>query len=72
MYSSLRTFSKFVSPLAYLAAYRASQPGKQSSVRWPVGSPWFLVGILGALIPELLHRTLSDEALKVPGKEDKC
>jgi hypothetical protein len=61
MYSSLRTFSMIVAPLIYSSAYTLRE---RSGFGWL--SPWFVVAILGAVVPECLHRTLSDKALQVP------
>jgi hypothetical protein len=61
MYSSLRTFSMIVAPLIYSSAYTLRErPG----FGWL--SPWFVVAFLGAVVPECLHRTLSNKALQVP------
>lgn len=60
MYSSLRTFSMIIAPLIYAKTYTISQrPG----LGWL--SPWFAVAVLGAIVPECLHRTLSDKALQL-------
>jgi hypothetical protein len=60
MYSSLRTFSMIVAPLIYSTAYTMrDRPG----LGWM--SPWFVVAVLGAVVPECLHRTLSDQALRL-------
>lgn len=56
MYSSLRTFSMIVAPLIYSTAYTMHE-------RLRCVSPWFVVAVLGAIVPECLHRTLSDKSL---------
>ena len=64
MYSSIRTFTMIFAPLIYGWAY-ARGNSATASARSFVGLPWMIVAGLGANVPELLHRTLSDEALKV-------
>jgi hypothetical protein len=65
MYSSLRTFSQIVAPIIFGTAYRRATEAKNPGV-FKQGLCFFLVAILGAVLPELLHRSLSDKDLEVP------
>lgn len=70
MYSSIRTFSMIVAPLVFGWAYKRG-PGSASkaSSSLTFGLPWFIAALLGGALPELLHRSLSDEDLRVPKPE---
>ena len=52
IYSSIRTFSQIVAPLVYTTAYARGG-----------GACWFTVALLGAVLPECLHRCLGDDEL---------
>lgn len=65
MYSGLRNFSQFVAPLLFGAAYKRATASKSPGA-FKQGLCWFLVALSGAIIPELLHRSLSDKDLEVP------
>ena len=61
MYSSIRTFTMIVAPLIYSAAYARSQGGTGFG-----GLPWIVAAVLGAVVPECLHRSLTDKELELP------
>lgn len=65
MYSGLRTFSQILAPIIFGAAYNRATAAKKPGIL-KMGSCFFLVALLGAVLPELLHRSLSDQDLKVP------
>lgn len=65
MYSSVRTFSMIVAPLIFGYAYTGTAPTAARPGRF-APLPWVLVALLGALLPELLHMSLSDADLRVP------
>ena len=48
--------------VVYSALYDvARRPGN----RLPVGAAWYLIALLGGLIPELLHRSMSTDEMVV-------
>jgi len=68
MYSSLRTFSMIVAPPLFGWAYKRGTPSNGGKGLQFL--PWFLVALIGAALPEILHRTLTDEDMKVPTGND--
>ena len=53
-------------PLVYGAAYsRANSAAAVAAGRF-AGLPWLLVALLGAVVPECLHRTLTAKDLEIP------
>jgi DHA1 family tetracycline resistance protein-like MFS transporter len=66
MYSSIRTFTMIIAPLIYGTAYAKANSAAAVAARRFAGWPWLLVMLLGAVIPECLHRTLSAHDLEVP------
>jgi len=65
MYSSLRTFSMIVAPSLFGWAYKRGI-SKDTAGKSRVFLPWVVVAIIGAVLPELLHRSLTAEDMKVP------
>ena len=64
---SLRCLASFLAPLLYAQAYKwavGSVQGRKSPGLL-VGIPWLLVATFGALIPELLHRSLKDSDIEI-------
>jgi len=67
MYSSLRSLSMIIAPLIFGWAYNKSVKNvKGDVIPRSMVLPWFLAAFFGAVLPELLHRSLSDEELKPP------
>lgn len=61
-----------VAPLVYGTAYTRSNSAAAAAAGRFAGWPWVLVAVLGAVVPECLHRSLSDKDLDAPaGKENK-
>ena len=57
-----RAITVVVAPVVYNALYDvARRPGN----RLPVGAAWYLIALLGGLIPELLHRSMSTDEMVV-------
>jgi MFS family permease len=67
MYSSIRTLSMIIAPPVFGWAYQhgVSSTSKSPSVM-RLALAWLLAAFFGAALPELLHRSLTDEDLKVP------
>lgn len=65
MYSSARNFSQFAAPVIFAWAYKRAAATKNPGI-FKQGLPFFLVALFGAIVPELLHRSLSDEDLEIP------
>lgn len=67
MYSSIRTLSMIIAPPVFGWAYKhgVSSTSKSPSVM-RLALAWLLAAFFGAALPELLHRSLTDEDLKVP------
>lgn len=55
-----------VAPMVYSAAYTRSQSGAGFG-----GLPWIVAALLGAVVPEFLHQSLSDNALELPPAPDE-
>jgi len=75
MYSSARNLSIFIAPLIYGAAYRratAGTAGTQVPSALRLWTPWLAMAFLGAVLPELLHRSLSDDELLQVKKPHKA
>lgn len=65
MYSSLRTLSMIIAPALYGWAYKRGTPkDKLNGGFTPL--PFIVAAIIGGFMPELLHRSLTDEDMKVP------
>lgn len=65
MYSSLRTFSMIVAPPLYAWAYKNGVPKELGGKGMP-WLPWFIVAFVGGALPEILHRSLTNDDMKVP------
>eukprot|EP00929_Paragymnodinium_shiwhaense_P121697 TRINITY_DN94049_c0_g1_i1.p1 TRINITY_DN94049_c0_g1~~TRINITY_DN94049_c0_g1_i1.p1 ORF type:complete len:483 (-),score=73.94 TRINITY_DN94049_c0_g1_i1:289-1737(-) len=63
MYSSARNLSIFLAPLVYGAAYRRATTHTSKPSALKLWTPWLCMAFLGAVLPELLHRTMSDDEL---------
>eukprot|EP00746_Dinoflagellata_sp_MGD_P000646 gnl/MRDRNA2_/MRDRNA2_101160_c0_seq1.p1 gnl/MRDRNA2_/MRDRNA2_101160_c0~~gnl/MRDRNA2_/MRDRNA2_101160_c0_seq1.p1 ORF type:complete len:446 (+),score=70.59 gnl/MRDRNA2_/MRDRNA2_101160_c0_seq1:97-1434(+) len=70
MYSSARNFSQFVAPVIFAWAYQRAAATKKPGV-FKQGLSFFLVAFFGAVLPELLHRSLSDKDMGISKTEDK-
>lgn len=66
MASSLRSLALIVAPFMYNWAYR---PIKGAQSKKPPGFPFLMAALFAAALPELLHRSLSDEDLRVPTQQ---
>ena len=55
-FGNMRAITVIVAPLAYNALYDFSRRASNSA---PIGTTWYLVALVGGLIPELLHRSMS-------------
>lgn len=63
MYSSIRTFSMILAPLIFGWTYQKGGASRPLEARGFAGLPWLLAAFLGGAVPELLHRSLSDDEL---------
>lgn len=63
MYSSLRTLSMVLAPPCFGWAYKNVV---DDSKKFPSFLPWVMVAFAGAVLPEVLHRSLTDDDMKLP------
>eukprot|EP00746_Dinoflagellata_sp_MGD_P034763 gnl/MRDRNA2_/MRDRNA2_18309_c0_seq1.p1 gnl/MRDRNA2_/MRDRNA2_18309_c0~~gnl/MRDRNA2_/MRDRNA2_18309_c0_seq1.p1 ORF type:complete len:379 (+),score=58.99 gnl/MRDRNA2_/MRDRNA2_18309_c0_seq1:105-1139(+) len=69
MYAALRTSTLFIAPIVFGGAYQRSAAKKSGVLAWFPGLPWILAAFLGAALPEMLHRSLTDDDLSVPTEQ---
>lgn len=65
MASACRTFTLFLAPILYGWLYRTSIGSKTGIVARYPGFPFFVAAVIGAVIPEILHCSLSDDELTI-------
>jgi len=65
MYSSMRTLSMILAPPLFGWAYKTGVPRSMGGrgIPW---LPWLIMAFVGGALPEVLHRSLTDDDLKVP------
>ena len=60
-FNNMRAITVIVAPPVYNALYEFAAKSK----RLPLGSVWYLIALIGGVIPELIHRSLKSEDMLV-------
>jgi hypothetical protein len=68
-YGSLRAFTVFLGPMLYSTVFNSAKSPRAVAMGVPVGAPWIVASLLGGLLPELVHRTMTTAQME--GTEDE-